>query len=706
MRNTILALALSLVAASSQAQFIPQPVFRLPGGGNLRGFLAKGDFNRDGKLDILFAPTTPSSQVELALYPGDGAGGFGAPTVTVLNASVLVAGDFNGDGIPDVVIRETDPVTKMPAIGVMLADGNGKFEAPILFDTNIVGRAVVGDFTGDGKADLAVLGETLTVFLGTGDGTFGPPASSPINLFGDSCGVAVADFNRDGKLDLATGVAVLLGNGDGTFQSPVTVVNGGCGVAVGDFNNDGIPDLVTGDRADAPQVRVFLGDGTGNFKNSTVYHTGDSAGNLGFAVDHFSGDANLDIAVTNASDNDVTMLLGKGDGTFTLGKTFAVSTFDVLSGDFNGDHKIDLAVQNFPGFSVLLGKGDGNFVAPIAQNSQRGGSIQLADFNGDGKLDALEFSAVRSRSKTTSVVSLGMGNGRFESPVPLPASCQSTSGVVGDFNGDGKLDIAVPEQSGGIGVCFGRGDGTFKAAVVASVAGDGTPVGDFQTGDFNHDGKLDLLVETGDGFGVMLGNGNGTFQSSIVTPIGSNFAGFFAGDFNHDGKLDVAVNIGNQTIGVFLGKGDGTFQSPVMTSNPFSFAMVASDLNNDGNLDLVTVARSTAGPYGTRVFLGNGDGTFKAPLFRQFAGIANFMVEDVDGDGKPDLIVDGSPFLEVLLGKGDGTFQAASKFIAMQGIASLAAGDLNGDGLLDVVFLEEGQNAQSGTLIVYLNQGH
>ncbi|HET6180330.1 MAG TPA: VCBS repeat-containing protein [Candidatus Sulfotelmatobacter sp.] len=699
MRNAILALTLSLVAASSQAQFIPQPVFTLPGGGTLGRFLAKADFNRDGKLDILFAPTTPSEQIELAVFPGDGTGRFGAPIMSAPGGSVETAGDLNGDGLPDVVIRMIDPVTKVVAIGVMLADGTGKFKAPILFDTDIAGQMIVGDFTGDGKADLAVFADTLTVFPGKGNGAFGSPVSSPINLFEATCGVAAADFNRDGKLDLTTGQAVLLGNGDGTFQSPVTVVNGGCGVAVGDFNNDGIPDQVTTGATSG--VRIFLGDGTGKFKNSAVYHTGDLAGSLGFAVDRFNGDANLDIAVTNAADNDATMLLGKGDGTFTFGKTFAVSTFDVLSGDFNGDHKIDLAVHSFPGFSVLPGKGDGNFAAPIAQNGQRGSTIQLADFNGDGKLDALEIGSLTTRS----VASLGMGNGRFESPVPLPASCQSTSGVVGDFNRDGKLDIAIPGP-GGIGICFGRGDGTFKAIEVAGVVEDGTPLGDLQTGDFNHDGKLDLLEEGNGGLSVLLGNGNGTFQSPIVTSVTGILAGFVTGDFNHDGKLDVAANINNQQVSVFLGNGDGTFQSPITTSNPFSFSMVASDVNNDGSLDLVTVARSTAGPYGIRVLLGNGDGTFKTLPFHQFAGVANFMVQDVDGDGKPDLIVDASPFLEVSLGKGDGTFKAATKFIAMKGVASLAAGDLNGDGLVDLVFLEKGQNAQFGTLITYLNQGH
>ena len=152
---------------------------------------------------------------------------------------------------------------------------------------------VLGDFNGDKKVDLVLFGEPITFFPGNGDGTFGSPVSSTVNYGGSGCS-ATADFNKDGKLDITTGSEVLLGNGNGTFQSPIAVVNGTCGVAVGDFNNDGIPDLVTGDGANArtgTKVRVFLGDGTGNFKTSTTYQTGNDAGIISgaFAVDFFSG---------------------------------------------------------------------------------------------------------------------------------------------------------------------------------------------------------------------------------------------------------------------------------------------------------------------------------------------------------------------------------------------------------------------------------
>jgi hypothetical protein len=696
MRIAPFVLILCCLVGSVQAQFIPEKTFTLSGGNLGTTFLAKGDFNRDGKLDVLFSGNNSS---ELVVFPGNGTGGFGAPIVTPItglnNPRIGLAGDLNGDGIPDAVVSGTDPITDVTEIGVLLADGTGKFKAPILFRNSFTGGlGVLGDFNGDGKVDLAIVGSPVVVFPGNGDGTFGSPVSSTVGVTSTGC-AAVADFNKDGKMDLTNGEWVLLGKGDGTFHAPVKVVQGFCDVAVGDFNKDGIPDLVTADAANRNGVRIFLGDGTGNFKNSTVYSIGEftgQAGGLGLAVDNFSGDTNLDIAVANRFNNVVTMLLGKGDGTFTMGKSFAVSTFGILSGDFNGDLKTDLAVQTKLGFSVLLGKGNGTFTAQLAQSGQTGVAIRLADFNGDGKVDEIEFGTGGS----TTAVLLGHGDGTFGSPIPVPASCQSSTGVVADFNGDKKADVAVALGSG-IGVCLGNGDGTFKSAMVFDA---GVQHGQLLFGDFNHDGKLDLAASDVGGVSILLGNGDGTFQTAIPTGA-SNFFDLVTGDFNHDGKLDLAANSNNE-ITVLLGKGDGTFQAPVTSPNPNGSGLpAAGDLNKDGNLDLVTLSPLT---NGLNILLGNGDGTFKAPTLLKVYGPETFQIRDVNGDGKLDLIVAAPAFLDVIFGNGDGTFQKTKNFTAPQGSASLAAADINGDGLLDVAYLTRIPN--SSTLTVYLNQGH
>ena len=687
------ALLLILTVTIAQAQFIQPKVFNLSPGG-LTAMLAKGDFNGDGKLDVLFSASN-STGPELAVFPGNGTGGFGAAILTPITANqgrVVTTGDVNGDGIPAVVITAVDSITSQPEIGVMLADGTGKFGAPILFHSTLI-PLVLGDFTGDGKTDLVVGGSPLTVFPGNGDGTFGTPITNSFNLF-SSCGTAVvADFNKDGKMDLSTGDMVLLGNGNGTFQSPLTVTGGGCRVAVGDFNKDGFPDLVTaGGKVGGAGVLVFLGDGSGKFTTSTLYKTGES-GAAGIVVDSFNADSNPDIAVSNGIDDDVTILLGNGAGKFTIGKTYALSILNILSGDFNGDHKTDIVAFSNHGFTVLLGNGTGGLNAEVAQNFQPGSTIHLADFNGDGKIDAFEFGQ-------PSAVLLGNGAGAFGAPIPVPSSCQGGPGVIADFSGDKKADVAFVEGTGGgVGVCLGKGDGTFNAAIVsdAGVQHSG-PI----FGDFNHDGKMDLVATDTGGLSILLGNGDGTFKSAILLAL-SNIVFTATGDFNHDGKLDIAAMVNTSSgpeIAVLLGNGDGTFKSPVMTSVPtFAQPFVVGDLNGDGFPDIVTP--------GLYIFIGNGDGTFKAPVLHTVFGLTTLQLRDINNDGKLDVIGAAglNGFFDVILGNGNGTFQPTKIYSALLGRVSLGVADLNGDGKLDVAYLRTINQEKTSTLEVFLN-GH
>ena len=712
MRIATLTLVLAFFVASSQAQFIPEPTSTLSGQ-DLFNFLAKGDFNHDGKLDVLLSGENPTSQaLELVVFPGNGKGGFGTPIVTTIsglnNPAIILAGDINGDGIPDVVITGTDPVTAVAEFGVMLADGtDGKFEAPTFTRASVGNESqmVLGDFNGDKKIDLVLFGDPIMFFPGNGNGTFGSPVSSTVNYGGSGCS-ATADFNKDTKLDITTGSEVLLGNGNGTFQSPIAVVNGRCGVAVGDFNNDGIPDLVTADAQNASkgtQVRVFLGDGTGDFKTSTTYQTGNEAGTIagGFAVDFFSGGTDQDIAVSNVGSGNVTLLLGNGTGSFTIGKSFAVSTGGILSGDFNGDKKIDLAVRDIQGIGVLLGNGNGTFVAQTAQNVPRTlGTIHLGNFTGNGKSSLIQSSTLGASAPTA--VLPGNGDGTFGTPIPLPASCQTGNAIVGDFNGDKIPDIAFSVTSSGYGVavCLGNGDGTFQDAKISDA---GVQHGFLAIGDFNHDGKLDLAAADTGGISILLGNGDGTLKDGIPT-ASSGFPNFTVGDFNKDGKLDIAaVNGSTGEISVLLGNGDGTFQAAKTTTNSNEFGIVSGDINNDGKLDVITL-----GSNSLNIFLGNGDGTFKAPTSIS-VGTRLPLLRDVNGDKNLDLLCFNTAGLVVVfLGNGDGTFQARKTFAATNDVnGSLAAADVNGDGLLDVVLYSPGgeSSAPLGTLIVYLNQG-
>ncbi len=323
----------------------------------------------------------------------------------------------------------------------------------------------IGDFNGDGIGDLAVsnLGDnTVSVLLGKGDGTFQPQQTYMAGL--EPAGVAVGDFNGDGIADLAVTntagntVSVLLGNGDGTFQPQQTYATGLApdGIAVADFNGDGIADLaVTNGNDDT--VSVLLGNGDGTFQPEQPYATGLVP--TGIAVADFNGDGIADLAVTNSVDNTVSVLLGKGDGTFQPQQPYGVgiSPTAIAVGDFNGDGIADLAVTDFCGndpncqsagtVSVLVGKGDGTFQPQQTYTVGLGPEgIAVADFNGDGFADLAVTNRDDNNHVGTVGVLLGKGDGTFQPQQTYAANGGPFGIAVADFNGDGVPDVAIADH--------------------------------------------------------------------------------------------------------------------------------------------------------------------------------------------------------------------------------------------------------------------
>jgi len=307
--------------------------------------------------------------------------------------------------------------------------------------------------------------------------------------------VAVGDLNGDGIADLVvanagtnytgTTVSVLLGNGDGTFQPQMDFASGRQprAVAIGDFNGDGKPDLaVANGILNAPgTVSVLLGNGDGTFQPPVAYVAG--AIPSGVAVGDFNGDGNLDLAVVNFSDHTVSVLAGNGDGTFQTHVDYGTGygPLGLVVRDFNGDGNPDLAVVTASGpnaslgsVSILLGNGDGTFQSQV--NYQTGGGssgIAVGDFNGDGKLDLAVanpcgrgFQCIAPYAPTTVSVLLGNGDGTFQKQVEYETGADTLSVAVADFNGDGKLDPAVANYFDfTVGVLLGNGDGTFQPQI-------------------------------------------------------------------------------------------------------------------------------------------------------------------------------------------------------------------------------------------------
>lgn len=322
-----------------------------------------------------------------------------------------VEGDFDGDGKPDLVVSDITGGYDEESYTVLLGNGDGTFKTPnpvTLSGVTHLQLALAADVNGDGKLDLfGVDNEGAlsagVVMLGNGDGTFQSPQTF---LLGGQLGsFVVADFNRDGKVDIAgvglvgnaTQLSVFLGNGNGTFQSPIGFAGNG-GLAVGDFDGDGILDLLAGGQ-------VFLGNGDGTFTAGQVI----SGHGTALAVADLNGDGKLDAIFKG--EFGFTVLLGNGDGTFTAEESFATGNLlAVLSlGDFNGDGKVDVVAGGFDGMSTLLGNGDGTFqpsydfgVAPWV--SLIASQPVVADFNADGYQDVVFPTRFNSANTTLAVV--------------------------------------------------------------------------------------------------------------------------------------------------------------------------------------------------------------------------------------------------------------------------------------------------------------
>ncbi len=276
---------------------------------------------------------------------------------------------------------------------------------------------------------------------------------SDLSSQGWNINVVTADFNGDGKLDLAVTdyyglVRIFLGNGDGTFR--VGHIYAACnahGSAVGDFDGDGIVDLVIAD-AGCGEVTILLGNRDGTFREGGSFSTGGNAtfAPYSVAVGDFNGDGKLDLVTADELVGTASVLIGNADGTFQTHVDYATQddSRQVVTGDFNRDGRLDFAVSSPAGVSVLLGNGDGTFRPQVLYplTTRDNPYLLTADLNGDGKLDLVATSTAGSV-----FVLLGKGDGTFSSAEPYPTGGYSGHTAAADFNGDGVLDLLTTNYS-------------------------------------------------------------------------------------------------------------------------------------------------------------------------------------------------------------------------------------------------------------------
>jgi hypothetical protein len=523
-----------------------------------------------------------------------------------------------------------------------------------------------------------------------------------------------------------------------------------------DLNKDGFIDVVaTGVKDSKTQktgVGVFLSNGDGTFKSAVIYDMATSA-EQAFVADDLNGDGIPDILVPNSSsggNTQLTTLLGKGDGSFTIGPTTAISLTTPLSlyglsqpivtGDFNGDGKIDVITADG---MMYPGNGDGSFGAghqALSNGYYVVTAYAVGDFNGDGKLDLAELVTGINPSGTV-IVFLGHGDGTFTQGFAYDSVPEGTAIVATDIDGDGILDLVVARSSNGLfsasglgnqttgntwyyQVLMGRGDGTFSGAPVTLPGATGISTTSYALADFTKDGRLDLLAPTaGTNVGpapssltVVPGVGNGSFVSPTVSPTNLIPRVVAAADLNGDGNADSVVlgdtPSGSASVGVLFGNGSGALSGELDYPLPADGSAVqVGDFNGDGLPDIaVAVNCSTPCAAGVYVLYGQANHTFSAPALINASpalidgGTQMYLAAgDINGDGIADLVVVNGGFLSgnglttpgvihVYLGKANNSFASSTPAVPGLYITDVALADLNKDGKLDIVIGASDQN--------------
>jgi hypothetical protein len=816
-----------------------------PGSHKLRAYYSGDGSNPPGTSAVFTQTVNAQFSAGLALRS----------PVTTAAASMLAAGDFNGDGKADVVVRNPGALT------VLLGDGAGGFQPSFTLATTGLSPsgAAVGDFNGDGKADLAVASSTsnnVTVLLGNGDGTFQAPANyavpNPLQ------NLVVADFNGDGKADIATadpvsGVNVLLGKGDGSFQAAVPyVVNSQAGggsqaafVLVGDFNGDGKADLATVN-ANSSSLSILLGAGDGTFQPPLRVTIPGQA--LRLAVGDFNGDGKTDLATNNGH-----VLLGKGDGTFQTPVTYSTRTVasSVASGDVDGDGKADLIFGDGV-VSVLLGKGDGTFQTALTYSAGSAASaILVGEFNNDGRTDVAvaNGSAVSLLVGTTITVTATAGTPQsttLRAPFPTPlqvtvkdgpnpvsgatvtflppsgaatdlaplgsATAVLSSGtVLTDVNGVASVTATANSLAGsyqvtatsmGVSTTFSLTNLSGATSLItASPTSQSTAVGtafpsplqvtlkdptglpssgvtvtftpppsgasatlSSPTAVTNASGVASVTATANNISGSYLVTAAGgglstsfsltnlqnltvtlssspnpsnlgspvTLMASLSNPAASGRVTFFDGvsvlgvktasvglasittsllspgahkltAYYRDDTTSTTGTSNIVTQTVRAAAGGAFFSQAAVSATPTSTTVAVGDFNGDGKAD-VAFPTFISGSSAVTVLLGVGDGTFQAAANYVLgtAGATAITAGDFNGDGNTDLAVaTGSASVSILLGNGDGTFRAPVNYAGgSNSVGAMAVGDFNGDGRPDIVLA---YSASHGVNILYGN---
>lgn len=637
-------------------------------------------------------------------------------------AFAAATGDLNLDGHLDLVVANFGDENGIQGQGHTVSVLFGSpapivpplFQAKVDYDTDPGPNGVVlVDLDFDSDLDIVTANPgtnpaaaSLSVLLNNGNGTFQPFVSYP--LAGVVGPIAAADVNGDNAPDIVmavsspVGFAVMIGDGGGAINVPVFYPSGASqvrGLALRDVTGDGRADAITANGTDNT-VTVFRGSVSGVFSLVGTFATGSNATDV--TVDYLSGDALADLAVAARDANAVSILINAGAGTFPLFSNLPCPKawpWSVRAADLTGDFEKDLVVSmdgSGPGsvgtVAVLRGHGDGTFDPAAGFDGVSGpGQVVLGDFDVDGAVDV----AVPSRGDPTSsdpthsiCVFLNDGGGRLIAPTHVAVLPNPRGTIVGDFNGDGDGDAAVALDAA-VQIFTGNGLGAFSPLTTIALPSFTGRI--IQAADVDRDGDIDLLVQQGTDVQLCANNGNGTFAAPVTKVAGFTMLPGSIADMNRDARPDVILIAGNGSIRVFTQDVNGNFVSAGIGAPPGTAkAFQVEDVNRDGKPDL-----AVAGTGGLGVLLGNGDGTV-GPLTTLNAGVsyAGVCAGDFNRDGNPDLAARerilaagiGTKGVDVFLGNGSGGFGVSTSFATLDPVGeSIGAWDLNKDGIPDIV---------------------
>ncbi len=809
--------------------------------------LASGDFTGDGRADLAVAgylvnPDDPGHALVgsncVAIFPALGNGTFGAPVTTALGDMIpeqLDTGVFRGDGhlglavsgeIPSIVgadgtipSSEESSLTFQQQVVILAGRGTGTFDqtAVLAMPSGFVSRLLqVGNFIGNSVADLAYVSESgsglssetsLAVLPNRGDGTFSSPVLTPLAT-DEYAQMVQGHFTGSGRIDLAlstwgllslrSSVVILQNMGGGRFDVAQTDTSGLLtpsedGMLVGDFSGTGRDDIaLIGEEGSLIDhgIEVLRNEGNGGFQWSSTVSL------LGFdptfaAAGEFTADGRTDVLAGTSGVAGGTVELqvidGRGDGTFATASSAStdvssetspvspggaglldslLSTGPIMTGDFNGDGRLDVATSVLDGaagyaIDFQFGNGDGTLAPPVSVPLGLIDPVRLlaGDFTGNGRTDLFVIGR--------KILSASLFGYQFGSPVlalipSLPGGSlgapelittdlsQVDSEVTGNLTGNGITSVALAGQTSGpdsqnvIEVLGLQGDGAF--AKLATISLGSYQLSTMVAGDFTGHGRTDLVVAEDvpvsdptnpDAVStqiVLLRNeGSGLFQQSTISELGNlEVQSLVTGDFSGDGDLDLAYLASTNPpptegssippypstwIAFLKGEGDGQFQpiaNQISTAGLIDTLTVAS-FDGNGHPDLVV---STLDSF--IVYMGLGNDEFLPPITSPPLGalgalIVNMATGDFNGDGRDDIAINaGSGEAQIALGLGNGTFVPADQInSALQ--QTPVVGDVNGDGVADVlttnstgdILFRQGRSSTPGTFdpAVVINAG-